>query len=179
MHKKDLNYYEALPYRVDLYFDQEDQVWVARYPELPGCLAHGNTKEEALINGDEMKLLWLETAIKNGDMIPEPQPEPSYSGKFVLRLPKTLHEHAAQAAEQEGVSLNQYLVSTIAMKLGAEGLFNRLLEKLRWASRPLFQTNVMFTYTAAVSTGDANVVTLNLKPPVAQREQVRLEAQHG
>ena len=45
MHKKDLTYYEALPYRVDLYFDQDDCVWIARYPELPGCIAHGNTKE--------------------------------------------------------------------------------------------------------------------------------------
>ena len=114
MPKRDLQEYETLPYRVDLYFDQDDQVWVARYPELPGCIGHGATKEKAISKGDEMKSLWLETLLENGEAPPEPQPEPSYSGKFVLRLPKTLHERAAQAAAREEVSLNQYLISAIA-----------------------------------------------------------------
>lgn len=135
MHSKDLAHYEALPYRVDLYFDRDDEVWIARYPELSGCLAHGNTKEEAIAMGEEVKSLWLETAIKHGDMIPEPQPEPSYSGKFVLRLPKTLHERVAQAAERDGVSLNQFLISIIADRLGANDAIRRQMEALSFPVR--------------------------------------------
>lgn len=131
MPKRDLKEYETLTYRVDLYFDQDDQVWVARYPDLPGCIGHGATKEKAIAKGDEMKSLWLETLLENGETPPEPQPEPAYSGKFVLRLPKTLHERAAQAAAREEVSLNQYLTSAIADRLGANDLCERLVEKLR------------------------------------------------
>lgn len=131
MPKQLLQDYEALPYRVALDFDQDDHVWVVRYPELPGCIGHGATKEEAIAKGEEMKSLWLETLLENGASPPEPQPEPSYSGKFVLRLPKTLHERVAQAAAREEVSLNQYLISVIADRLGANDLSNRLVEKLQ------------------------------------------------
>jgi predicted HicB family RNase H-like nuclease len=51
---------------------------------------------------------WLETKLANGFPVPEPIDEGQYSGKFVLRLPKSLHARLAMEAEKEGVSLNQY-----------------------------------------------------------------------
>ena len=98
---KDLAYYQALPYRTDLYFDRDDDAWIVSFPELPGCKAHGATRPEALEAGDEIKELWLRTAIEKRASIPEPQPEPSYSGKLGLRLPKSLHERAVKAAVAE------------------------------------------------------------------------------
>lgn len=114
MPKKNIQYYESLPYRVDLFFEPEDEAWIIRFPELPGCIAHGETREEALALGDRMKSLWLTTALSKKDHIPEPQPEPSYSGKLVLRLPRGLHEQAVQSARREETSLNTYLVQLIA-----------------------------------------------------------------
>ena len=51
---------------------------------------------------------WIETKLENGFPVPQPIDDSQYSGKFVLRIPKTLHARLAMEAEKEGVSLNQY-----------------------------------------------------------------------
>ncbi len=113
--KKD--YYMALAYRVDLFMDPRDKVWIARYPELPGTKADGKTPREALKALEEIKEAWLEAALQRGRDIPEPEPEPIYSGKLNVRLPKTLHERAANAARIDGVSLNTYIIQAITEKV--------------------------------------------------------------
>ncbi len=60
-------------YEIIIYWSREDQVFVAEVPELPGCMAHGNTKQEALANADEAIQLWIDTAQEFGDPIPEPK----------------------------------------------------------------------------------------------------------
>ncbi len=60
-------------YEIILYWSNEDQVFVAETPELPGCLAHGETEESALANIKEAMGLWLDTAKKYGDEIPQPK----------------------------------------------------------------------------------------------------------
>ena len=60
-------------YEIILYWSNEDQVFVAETPELPGCMAHGATEETALANIKEAMSLWLDTAIKYGDEIPQPK----------------------------------------------------------------------------------------------------------
>ncbi|MGH7815058.1 MAG: toxin-antitoxin system HicB family antitoxin [Candidatus Binataceae bacterium] len=109
--------FRKLPYRAELRFDREDNRWFVAFPELPGCEADGATREEALSKGDEVKDLWFEMAIEAHRTIPEPEPEPSYSGRFVVRLPKTLHEKAAKFAMREGVSLN-----TLVVQIMSEGV---------------------------------------------------------
>jgi predicted RNase H-like HicB family nuclease len=106
--------YEALPFRMEISFDAVSDVWVVRYPELPGCTAHGASPQAAIDLGNEAKTLWIETALEEHQAIPRPLGEPEYSGKLVLRLPKTLQEAAARTAEREGVSLNAYLIQLVA-----------------------------------------------------------------
>lgn len=60
-------------YEIILYWSDEDQVFVAETPELPGCMAHGETQEVALANIKEAMSLWLDTARKYGDPIPQPK----------------------------------------------------------------------------------------------------------
>ena len=122
MNKKGVR--EALKrrYRMTLNFDAESDAWVVRYPELPGCLAHGASPTEALAEGEEAKALWLETAIDNGFEIPTPRQEMPPSGKLVLRLPKTLHAAAAENAKDEGTSLNNYLVHLISEGVERTGI---------------------------------------------------------
>ena len=60
-------------YEVIIYWSNEDQVFVAEVPELPGCVAHGKTQEAALVNAREAMALWLRTAEEFGDTIPEPK----------------------------------------------------------------------------------------------------------
>ena len=57
---------------------------------------------------------WIEAKLEAGYSIPMPVDSDSYSGKFVLRLPKSLHAKLAMEAEQEGVSLNQYALYKLA-----------------------------------------------------------------
>ena len=60
-------------YEVVIYWSDEDGVFVAEAPELPGCMAHGGTQEAALEQINQAMGLWLETAREFGDPIPEPK----------------------------------------------------------------------------------------------------------
>jgi predicted RNase H-like HicB family nuclease len=62
-------------YEVIIYWSNEDQVFVAEVPELPGCMAHGSTPEAALTNAHEAIQLWIDMAREFGDPIPEPKGE--------------------------------------------------------------------------------------------------------
>lgn len=60
-------------YEIILYWSEEDQVFVAEVPELPGCMAHGETQSYALQSIQEAMSLWLDTARELGRAIPEPR----------------------------------------------------------------------------------------------------------
>ena len=60
-------------YEIILYWSAEDQVFIAEIPELPGCMAHGDTQEVTLANVKDAMRLWLDTAREFGDPIPEPR----------------------------------------------------------------------------------------------------------
>ena len=60
-------------YEVIIYWSEEDQVFVAEVPELPGCSAHGATHEAALANAQDAIRLWIDTATEFGDPIPAPK----------------------------------------------------------------------------------------------------------
>ena len=64
-----------LKYEVIIYWSSEDDVFIAEIPELPGCMAHGETQEEALKNGKDAMQLWIDTAKEFGDPIPKPKGE--------------------------------------------------------------------------------------------------------
>lgn len=60
-------------YEIIIYWSDEDQVFVAEVPELPGCMAHGDTQEAALTHAKEAIEWWIDTARKFGDAVPEPK----------------------------------------------------------------------------------------------------------
>lgn len=60
-------------YEIIIYWSDEDQAFVAEVPELPSCMAHGNTHEEALTNAKTAMQLWIDTAREFGDPVPEPK----------------------------------------------------------------------------------------------------------
>jgi antitoxin HicB len=111
--EKTLDYYLALPYTIELQYDPEG-AWFVRVKELRGCMSQGDTPEEAVAMIKEAMELWLEVALEDGDPIPEPREHGDYSGKFVVRVPRSLHRELVEAAEAEGVSLNQYINVALA-----------------------------------------------------------------
>ena len=62
-------------YEIILYWSNADEAFVAEVPELPGCMAHGDTQEAALKNVSQAIALWIDTAKEFGDPIPEPKGE--------------------------------------------------------------------------------------------------------
>jgi len=60
-------------YELIIFWDKSDQIFVVDVPELPGCMAHGRTKSEAIINAEAAIDLWIETAKEDGVIVPEPR----------------------------------------------------------------------------------------------------------
>jgi antitoxin HicB len=104
--------------------------YAAQVLEFPGCFAEGDTPEEAYENLQEAAENWVESAQSQGMAIPEPFATQGYSGTISLRLPKSMHRRAVEYAHRDGVSLNQFLVSAIAARVGAEDLLTVLANKL-------------------------------------------------
>ena len=64
-------------HKVVIHWSSEDDLFIAEAPELPGCLSHGDTREEALASITEAMDLWIDTAREIGDPVPEPKGYPS------------------------------------------------------------------------------------------------------
>lgn len=99
---------------------EEGGGYLVEFPDLPGCMADGETVEEALIEAESAMKSWIQTARNFRDPIPEPGISTKYSGQWRLRVPKSLHAALTLRAKSEGVSLN-----TLAAVLLAEGLEHR------------------------------------------------------
>ena len=63
----------ALKYEVIIYWSKEDKSFIAEVPELPGCMADGQTYQEALENVEDIASEWIETAKQKGRVIPKPK----------------------------------------------------------------------------------------------------------
>ena len=109
--------YMELPYNIVLrhIIDESGEYYFTTVQELDGCMSDGSTIEEAYANIREAMEGWIETKLEAGLSVPIPIDTNKYSGKFVVRLPKTLHRRLAIEAEREGVSLNQFAVYKLSM----------------------------------------------------------------
>lgn len=109
--REELQYYLELHYPVTVHKDPEGG-FSAEIEELPGCITQGETAEEVIQSIEDARIVWIETAYEDGLDIPIPRSADEYKGKFVVRIPRSVHRDLVRLAKQEGVSLNQY-VSTI------------------------------------------------------------------
>jgi len=108
-----------------------DGGFVVEYPDLPGCVSQVERLEEVPAVAAEICQLWIEAAYASGQEIPEPRLLAEYSGKFNVRLPRSLHRRLAERAEEEGVSLNQLVVALLAEGLGKRQAESELVAELR------------------------------------------------
>ena len=107
---KGVKEYMKLPYNyiIQPISDESGNYFYARVLELDGCQTTGETFKEAFDNLKEAMEGWIEAKIEGGFEVPLPIGQENFSGKFVVRIPKSLHYKLSIEAEQEGVSLNQY-----------------------------------------------------------------------
>lgn len=63
----------SIKYELIIYWSDDDQAFVVEVPELPGCMADGETYEQAIANARRVIEEWIETARELGRPIPEPK----------------------------------------------------------------------------------------------------------
>ena len=61
-----------MKYSIYVYYDTQDNIYVASIPELEGCMAHGATPEDAVREVQAACELWIEDAKESGSVIPKP-----------------------------------------------------------------------------------------------------------
>jgi antitoxin HicB len=116
---KDLTYYNSLPYAIEL-TPEEDGRFTAEIPDLPGCTSFGDSPNDAVAGLELTKELWIKGRLDAGQLVPEPSDLDDYSGKFLLRIPRTLHKSLAHEARREGTSLNQYVTHLLSERHAIE-----------------------------------------------------------
>ena len=109
--------YLKLPYTrlVQEIHDESGHYFFGRILELDGCQSTAETLEELYESLNEAMEGYLEIKLENGLSIPVPERVEDYRGKFVVRLPKSLHQRLAIEAKNEGVSLNQLALYKLAL----------------------------------------------------------------
>jgi predicted RNase H-like HicB family nuclease len=118
-------------YSFRVFWSDADKGYVAVCPELPGVSALGESEGEALREAKAAMELYVEDVLESGEKLPEPEAAHEFSGQLRARLPKSLHRQAAQMAEADGISLNQFIVNAVAARVGAEDAYARIMKELR------------------------------------------------
>lgn len=110
--------YLTLPYERVLIPDEASGTFTALIREFPGCVSQGASPADAYANLEDAAVSWIDAALDLGQMIPAPRAAESYGGRVLLRLPRSLHREASEAAERDGTSLNQFILTAVAYRLG-------------------------------------------------------------
>lgn len=184
---ENINYYLGLPYTEVLRRDEEGD-FVAKIDELPGCIAHGKNKHEALERLEEAKALWITDCIESGDPVPEPVVEEGLpSGKWVQRVPRSLHRKLVLLAKREKVSLNQLVTSLLSEAVGMRKAEGRAAIEGKVAGEVSSPWKLFFEATGEESgewsifqhPGEAHVSFLNalrlLNPKIQKRMTFKFE----
>lgn len=113
------------PIIVSLIKDDTDTYYKVSVPDLPGLNIYVDDKKEIESELKEAKKEWFASRIKFNQKIPLPQFNNSKSGRITLRVPKSLHAELEYKAEEEGISLNQFLNYLIERGLEKGNLTNK------------------------------------------------------
>jgi len=101
-------------YLTRIYWSEDDEAYIASVPALPGCVAHGETMQEAAKSLQVAFDLWIESATRHGDEIPEPDLAREEIERFTPIL------SLAKLARRAGI--NQH---TLASKLRRKSPFTK------------------------------------------------------
>ncbi len=92
-------------------WSREDEAHIGRCLEFPSLAAHGDTPLSAFEEIRQVVASVLDDLTESGEPVPEPYGDRDYSGKLVLRMPRDVHRELAIKAAEQGISINQYLLS--------------------------------------------------------------------
>lgn len=98
-------------YRVE--WSEEDGVYIAACLELPTVKAHGKSMERALANVKTAVRAVVKSMREDKEIPPEPFSTRRFKGHLLLRTSPETHRHISKRAAEQGVSLNQYVLSKV------------------------------------------------------------------
>ena len=114
--------FEAYTHVVSPLSAEDGGGFLITFPDLPGCMSDGETIEAAIENGRDAFISWVSARVDMKKTIPKPVIREvkvdNFSGRFVQRVPKSLHARLAMQAKKDGVSLNTFILSIISEGLG-------------------------------------------------------------
>jgi antitoxin HicB len=108
--------------------------WMVESNSLKGCVAQGDTIEQALSQFEINEKVWLETAKEVGIPVPKTEIEKieaNYSGKLSLRIKKSTHKELSNKSKVEDVSVNSLINTYIERGLGNEAYETKLIQEFR------------------------------------------------
>ena len=117
-------------YSLNVFWSDEDQSYICTSSLFPGLMAFGETKENAVIEGEIALEGILQTLKQEGTQIPEPDILEAFSGQFTLRLPQSLHRKLTEDAKREGISLNQLILFRLSTSEGKIETIKMVIEKI-------------------------------------------------
>jgi len=146
--------YLLRPYKRLLIPDPKTGTFTAMIEEFPGCITEGSSPDEAYSRLETVAAGWIEAAAELGQKIPDPQEENTYSGKFPLRLPKSVHRDVAIAAEQDGVSMNQFVLTAVAERIGGNRARAEMTKEIQTEMKKA-TTEVFYAAMSGVTVGNS------------------------
>ena len=156
---------------------EEEGGYSAEILEFSGCFAEGETADEAMQALERAADAWIQAALDQGQEIPPPFRNQGYGGKIALRLPKSLHRQATEFAERDGTSLNQFLVSAIAARVGAEEFYNRLTMQVFEKLKEHLAATSRVTNNTTVDAAEKNILPAEAPKSNTARQKLRKKAQ--
>jgi antitoxin HicB len=106
------------PFEIRPLSDEEGGGYLIAYPDFSDCIADGESIEQAIANGRQALKATIAALKARRLPVPEPHGGGVASGRFVARVPKSLHAQLALRAKAEGVSLNALVLALLAQGLG-------------------------------------------------------------
>lgn len=111
---------EQYPFEIRPLLEEDGGGYLISFPDFSECISDGETPEEAIRNGRDALEETIAALASLNMPIPEPGSGGSYSGKFVQRVPRSLHARLALRAKQEGVSMNSLVTAILAEGLSRQ-----------------------------------------------------------
>ncbi len=109
---------DAYPFEVRPLTVEEGGGFLVSYPDFSECVSDGETPEEAIANGREALMETIAALEEKGLPVPAPNSGGIASGKFMTRVPRSVHAQLTIRAKAEGVSLNSLVTALLAEGLG-------------------------------------------------------------
>lgn len=106
------------PFEIRPLSAEEGGGYLISYTDFTECISDGEALEETLRNGQDALRETIAALEDMGLAVPEPGSGGNYSGRFIQRVPKSLHARLALRAKQEGVSMNTLVTSFLSESLG-------------------------------------------------------------